>query len=40
MKFSPGQTTVELISPDKIGKLRIKNVAVPIASNALRFQEL
>ena len=40
MKFSPGQTTVTLISPDKKSKMRIKNVSVPITTNALRFQEL
>ena len=40
MKFSPGQTTCELISPDRKGKMRIKHVSVPITTNSLRFQEL
>ena len=40
MKFSPFGTTVDFISPDKRGVMRIKNVKVPIKTSALQFSEL
>ena len=38
--FSPAGTTVDFISPNKQGMMRIRNVHVPISTNALRFMEL
>ena len=39
MRFTDGNS-VELISPNKTGVFRIKNVKVPISTSYLRFEEL
>lgn len=40
IRVSNNGKTVELISPAHMGVLKIRNPKIPIASNALRFQEL
>ena len=40
VRFSENGKQVELISPNKQGIFKIKNSRVPIASSALRFEEL
>lgn len=40
VRFSENGKNIELISPNKQGIFKIKNSRVPIASSALRFEEL
>lgn len=38
--FSPGETTVELLSPNKQDRMKIKNCRARVASDPARFIEL
>lgn len=40
IRFTENGKTIELISPGSKGVLKIRNSKIPIASDALRFEEL